>query len=167
MKHLMVYLVLWSWATGAYSQATPQLAFFEHLTQDKWEMNGDWGNGKKFRQIQVYSWGLNKRIVKVQTFGTTDPKTGAFGLRNEGIRAWDATKKQVVFWEFDVFGGITQGTCTVEGNFLYYDYTYQGQSFRDSWQKISPNAYAYKVGTYKDGRWLKVFLSATYKRMTK
>jgi hypothetical protein len=167
MKHFIAILIIWGWANHAYSQSNAHLAFFENFMGGKWEMKGEWSPGKTFRQVQVYSWGLNKTLVKVKTFGTTNPKTGAFGLRNEGIRAWDKDKKQLVFWEFDIFGGITQGTCTIKGNTLHYDYPYQGQNFRDSWQKIDKDTYAYKVGTVKNGQWLKVFISSTYKRLPK
>lgn len=167
MKKFIAFLMIWGWASNAYSQNNSPLSFFENLMDGKWEMKGTWGKGKSFRQVQVYSWGLNKTLVKVNTFGTIDQKTGAFGLRNEGIRAWDANKKQLVFWEFDIFGGITQGTCTIKGNMLYYDYQYQGQHFRDSWQKLDEHTYAYKVGTVKNGQWLKIFLSSTYKRIQK
>ena len=48
-------------------------------------------------------------IIKAQAYGTVNSQTGEFGLRNEGIRAYDAEAGELRFWEFDVFGGITAG----------------------------------------------------------
>lgn len=172
MKNIIVIIALVLAGGQVFAQTTKQekkspLAIFEQFTTGKWEMNGQWSNGKKFRQAQIFKWSLNKKIVKVQTFGTVNQKTGQFGLRNEGIRAWDATKKQIVFWEFDVFGGITKGICTVEGKNIYYDYLYMGKNFRDSWVFVNANKYEYKVGVYEQGKWLKVYHQSFYQRVQK
>ncbi|HAS43791.1 MAG TPA: hypothetical protein DCS93_25140 [Microscillaceae bacterium] len=168
MKYTLITLAIVLTSVQAFAQKNESpLAVFEVFTTGKWEMNGTWGNGKKFRQTQIFKWGLNKKIMKVQTYGTVNQKTGAFGLRNEGIRAWDAQKKQIVFWEFDVFGGITQGTCTVDGKNIYYDYPYMGKNFRDSWVFVHANKYAYKVGVYENGKWGKVYHESYYQRVQK
>ena len=168
MKHSILFILALAWATTASSQDKKSpLDFFDTFIEGKWEMSGAWANGKKFKQTNVFRWSLNKKIVKVQTFGTIDQKPGERGLRNEGIRAWDAQKKQIVFWEFDVYGGITRGTCTIEGKNIYYDYAYMGKTFRDSWVWVNHNKYKLKIGIYKDGVWGKVFLNAFYQRVQK
>lgn len=170
MKYYILNLLLLLGTVSTLAQnnnAQLPLNIFEHFIGGKWEMKGQWPNGQKFKQVQIFKWGLNKKIVKVQTFGTVNQKTGEFGLRNEGIRAWDAQKKQIVFWEFDVFGGITPGACTVEGKNIYYNYAYQGQNFRDSWVYVNANKYEYKVGIYDNGKWGKVFLKGHYQRVPK
>lgn len=168
MKYIFMVLAIgWASLSSLAQQNESPLVVFEQFVTGKWEMNGTWSNGQKFRQAQTFEWGLDKKIVKVKTFGTINQKTGAYGLRNEGVRAWDAQKKQIVFWEFDVFGGITQGTCTVEGHNIYYDYPYQGKNFRDSWVYINPNKYEYKVGLYENGKWIKIYHESFYQRLQK
>lgn len=134
----------------------------------KWVIQTKWENGGEFHQEQIFEWGLNETIIKVTTFGTVNQKTGEFGLRNEGIRAWDGQEKVMKFWEFDVFGGITTGTCGVDSNAFYYEYEYapdgNPQTFRDVWTKIDLDTYKYQVGTFADGAFSKVFLEVTAKR---
>lgn len=169
MRHcsIFLFLLLGILPTAKAQKQSTKLVAFENFMKGRWEMKGSWPNGQKFRQVQQFEWGLNRHIIKVKTWGTVNQKTGNFGLRNEGIRTWDTHKKQIVFWEFDIFGGITQGTCTIEGKNMYYDYSYQGKTFRDSWVYIEPNKYAYKVGIYTKGQWQKVFLASTYQRIKK
>ena len=145
---------------------------FQVLSQligGKWLAEGQWSNGSPFKQEMIYEWGLNHTIIKVKTYGTTDHETGAFGLRNEGIRAWDATQNKLLFWEFDVFGGITSGHCLIEGQNIYYEYVYsqngESNTFRDAWTRIDENTYVYKVGIYKDEQWKAVFLESSFKRV--
>ncbi len=137
----------------------------------KWVIHTKWENGGEFRQEQIFEWGLGKTIIKTTTYGTVNQETGEFGLRNEGIRAWDSAAKQMKFWEFDVFGGITTGVCGMEGNSFYYEYEYapegEMQIFRDVWTKIDKNTYSYQIGIYKDGKFAKVFLEVEAKRVEK
>ena len=139
------------------------------LIGGKWVVEGKWPNGGAFKQEQIYEWGLNKSIIKVKTLGSIDEK-GTFGLRNEGIRAWDSKANVMKMWEFDVFGGITVGIADVEGNSHYFEYDYadsgKTRKFRDLWTKVGPDLYDYKVGIFEDGKWQSVFLESQYKRMS-
>lgn len=169
MRHCSIFLFLFLGilSTTKAQKPSTKLGTVENFAKGCQEMKGLWSNGQKFRQVQQPEWALNKHIVKVKTWGTINQKTGKFDLRNEGIHTWDAQKKQTIFWEFDIFGGITQGTCTIEDKNLYYDYSYQGKTFRDSWVYIEPDKYAYKVGIYTKEQWQKVFLESTYQKIKK
>ena len=46
------------------------------------------------------------------------------GLRNEGIRMWDGNENLMKFWEFDIYGGITEGFMGVSTDGFYYQYEY-------------------------------------------
>ena len=144
---------------------TTNLSHFQNFVGGKWQMEGKWSNGKTFKQEVVFNWGLNKNIVKVKTFGVTNPQTGEYGLRNEGIRAWNKEKNTIEFWEFDLFGGITEGTCNFEGKNLFYLYNYHGEELKESWIYIDENTYSYEIASVKDGNVIKSYLKSIYKRI--
>jgi hypothetical protein len=167
---IIMTILLVSTALYAQGSQTTLLDTFSNLAGSKWKAEGKWSNGGSFKQEQIYEWGVGKKIVKVQTFGTVDQQ-GSYGLRGEGIRAWDNKQKVMRFWEFDVFGGITIGTCGIDGNSFYYEYDYAAngkvRKFRDSWTKLNEDTYAYKVGIYEGEKWESVFLEAKFERIEK
>lgn len=140
------------------------------LIGGKWVAEGKWQqDGKKFKQEVIFEWGLDHNIIKVKTYGITDPETGEFGLRNEGIRAWDDKDNAMKFWEFDIFGGITSGTCIVDEQQVHYQYEYKIDDsyalFRDTWTKIDDDTYRYRVGIVEHGKWQSILLDTTFKRV--
>lgn len=140
---------------------------FEALLDGIWLTEGKWENGVSFKQEIDFSWGLNKKIVKVKTFGTIDHKTKEYGLRNEGIRSFNADDSIIKFWEFDVFGGVTEGICFFEDKDLHYKYEYKGEMLRESWIFIDENNYKYKLGRIKGDTMDKVYMESSYKRIKK
>lgn len=143
---------------------TTEMTHFRNFI-GKWEMEGKWSNGKTFKQEVILEWGLNQNIVKVKTYGVTNPETGAYGLRNEGIRAWNKQKDSILFWEFDIYGGITEGTCEFEEKNLHYLYDYNGEQLKESWIFIDKNTYSYEIVSLKDGKVNNSYLKSTYKRI--
>ncbi|MGB0526119.1 MAG: hypothetical protein ACPGJS_24265 [Flammeovirgaceae bacterium] len=139
------------------------------LIGGKWVAEGKWLDGKQFKQEIIYEWGLDHNIIKVKTYGYTDQGQREFGLRNEGIRAWDDKDNAMKFWEFDIFGGITTGSCLVDQNQVHYQYEYKIDEsyalFRDTWTKIDDDTYRYRVGIVEDGKWESVLLDTTFKRV--
>ena len=139
---------------------------FTSLIGSKWRMEGKWDNGKSFKQEKEFSLGLEGKIVRVKTYGTINPQTGDFGLRNEGVRTYNAQTKQFEFYEFDVFGGVTSGTVEFEDGNIIYHYTYNGEDLTDFWEKVDEDTYKYKVGILEDGKWTKVYHTSEFVRVT-
>ncbi|MEP5610999.1 MAG: hypothetical protein ABJP45_02055 [Cyclobacteriaceae bacterium] len=144
--------------------AQSELSGFENLVGSKWEVVGKWSNGEDFRQEYLFEWGLGKKLIKVQTFGTTNMLTGEYGLRNEGIRFWKENEEIIKFYEFDIFGGVTGGDCTIDGNNIIYDYKYEGLTFRDSWIFKDKDTYQYVVENLENGKRKELYLDSTIKR---
>lgn len=51
--------------------------------------------------------------------------------RNHGIRQYDESTGEIRFWEFDVLGGVTEGTVTGDGRDLVYEYGYGDYRIRE------------------------------------
>lgn len=166
LKHLiLVCCIFFSFESDA--QKKMPLEKFEQLIDGIWITEGEWSNGQKFKQEIDFEWGLNQKIIKVKTFGIIDPKTNKYGLRNEGIRAYNAQDSLIYFWEFDVFGGITKGVCYFEGNNLHYEYDYQGKKLKESWLYINQNNFDYQIGSMINGKIEKIYMKSSYKRIAK
>ena len=160
MKNTLLFLLLIPFIL----QAQAPLTAFDNLVGSTWEVKGKWGNGEEFRQEYAFQWSLNKKMVKVQTKGTVDMLTKEYGLRNEGIRFWRENENKIVFYEFDVFGGITEGICNIEGKNIYYEYEYDGLTLRDSWIYQDENTYELVVASLENGKQKDVYQKSTVKR---
>jgi hypothetical protein len=154
----------------SYAQPTREAAFetLGALVGGTWTYEGTWPNGEPFKQEIVCKWGLNNQIIKVETKGVIDREAKIYGLRNEGVRAWDVDKQQMKFFEFDVFGGVTEGCCVFEFDRFHYEYYYQvagkRELFRDTWRKIDKDTYEFSVNMKVEDGW-KVYTTNTYKRI--
>ncbi|NRB50912.1 MAG: hypothetical protein HRU41_24800 [Saprospiraceae bacterium] len=142
------------------------MAVFDNLVGSTWVSEGKQLGGFDGKTEAVFSWGLDQKIVHVKTY-TTDPQTKDFGLRNEGVRAFDAAKERIAFYEFDKFGGITAGIVIADSKNLHYEYDYQGLTLRDSWIYVSEDEYQFIVGTWENGDWTKKFHEARFSRLKK
>ncbi len=140
-----------------------ELEAFKVLVDATWVSEGVQLGGHEGRSEQQFEFGLEGKIIKVKTY-TTDPKTLVFGLRNEGIRAWNNANSKMYFYEFDKDGGITTGTVTIVKNNIYYDYQYQGTSLRDAWEFINNDTYAYTVGIWDGTAWSRKFHETRFVR---
>ena len=166
MKHFTILFLLGiGLTTFLQAQDTEdQLSNFRNLTGSTWEVDGEWKNGQKLKQEKVFESSLRGRIIKVKTYGTVNMENGEYGLRNEGIRAYNAEKKQIEFIEFDVFGGVTVGVIYFKGKDIYYNYTYQGMFLTDQWKYVDDDTYEYKVGVLEDDEWTQVFHESRFVR---
>lgn len=139
-----------------FSQALPSV-FETLLGHERWISYGGDNDGLQSRTEKVFTAGLDGKIVKVKTYNV-DPKTGDFGLRNEGVRFWEAAEKKWFFHEYDKYGGLTTGSVTASGKNLYYDYEYEGQNIRDAWEYVDERTYKLTVGTIGEkGDWARTY----------
>ncbi|MCE7995586.1 MAG: hypothetical protein HEP71_26645 [Roseivirga sp.] len=161
--YLTVFFLIFL-ATKANSQGE-QMKAFENLIGGEWVTTPKAAGGLQSKSVSKFEWGLNRKIIKSKYYNH-DPKTFEFGLRNEGIRAHNASDSTIVFYEFDRFGGITEGTVLTEGQNLHYEYDYHGElKLRDTWKFIDKDNYSLTVGVWKDGKWEKKYHEALVKRV--
>ncbi len=165
---LIILLALLTMNTAKAQEKKPSLQVFKNLVGGTWKGEGTWSDGSPFKLDLEYEWGLSGNLVKSKTFGNISNDGYEFGLRNEGIRVWSEEVPGIVFWEFDIFGGITEGTVMVDGHDIYYHYLYDfGQGpveLTDGWIFKDKNTYEFLVGEYKNGEWKQKYLSTTMKR---
>lgn len=140
------------------------LAMFKPLQGGIWAAEGTWGDGSTFKQEIRVTFSLKDKIVKVNSKGFTNEAQTEFGLRNHGIRQYDPATKAVRFWEFDVFGNVTQGIVKQEGKNIIYSYDYGGTQVTEMWQYKDENTYDFIVGIYKEGHWEQKFLETVFRR---
>ncbi len=139
------------------------LNIFAPLAGKTWIANGQWANGSPYRAKIHFEYALNNTIVIASTEGFTDNEQNKFGPRNHGIRQYDPETKTIRFWEFDVFGGRTEGTVFARGDDLFYQYDYNNTLVTDHWEKVDDHTYNFKVGQYDDGKWTAVYLDTQFK----
>ncbi len=144
-----------------------ELSIFNNLIGKKWEAEGNWGDGSKFKQEITFSYDLNNTIVIVQSNGYTNQEQTQYGARNHGIRKFDTKTNTLKFWEFDVFGGLTEGEIKIDGKNIIYQYQYGKSVVTDMWEYVDDNTYNFKVGNYNNGIWKQVYLSTQFKTTTK
>lgn len=169
MKTLaIILLAILTISTVKAQEGITSLQTFENLIGGTWEGRGAWENGAPFSQHIMFEWGLSGKMIKVKTYGNVSREGNEFGLRNEGVRAWSEEASTVKFWEFDIFGGLTEGTVDTDGNDIYYHYSYdagQGPTkLTDAWIYRDKDTYQYIIGIYQNGEWKQKFLSTDMKR---
>ncbi len=132
------------------------LVAFDNLVGSSWVSEGIQLGGFEGRTVYQVASGLDGKIIKVKTYAT-DPNTKEFGLRNEGIRAYDVGQAVIKFYEFDKLGGITVGTVTADDKNLHFDYEYKGMKLRDSWIFEDKDQYRFIVGSWDGKHWIQKF----------
>ncbi|MEM8567769.1 MAG: hypothetical protein AAGF85_15010 [Bacteroidota bacterium] len=146
---------------------TKDLSIFDNLVGKTWYAEGKWGDGSSFKQQVHFEYNLGDNIVIAKSDGFTNQEQTAYGNRNLGIRKLDAETGEINFWEFDVFGGLTEGEVKAAGKNILYQYQY-GESFiTDMWEYVNDSTYNFMVGDYKDGKWNQVYLKTTFNRISK
>ena len=150
---------------SVYSQDHP-LSVFDGLVGKTWVADGNWGDGTAFKQEISFSYDLGKSIIRTNSDGFVDLEQTKWGKRNHGMRKWNASNEQIEFWEFDVFGGLTQGTVVTEGDNIYYQYEYKNgnvtSTLTDGWEKIDDRTYKFTVGIYSQGKWTVTYLQTKF-----
>lgn len=139
-----------------------KLSFFEPLMGKTWSAEGNWGDGSKFKQDITFRFGLNDQVVIAESNGYTNQEQTTYGPRNHGVRKFDTATNSVKFWEFDVFGGLTEGTVTVNGKDIIYTYRYGESVVTDYWEYVDENTYNYTVGDYENGTWNQKYLTTKF-----
>ncbi len=142
---------------------TSDLSLFKNLVSKTWNAEGNWGDGSKFKQEIVMNYSLDSTLVVVKSIGYINKEQTKEGLRNHGIRQYDKKSNRIKFWEFDVFGGLTEGTVFSEGKNIVYQYKYGESVVTDMWEYVDDYTYNFKVGSYADGVWKQVYLSTQFK----
>ncbi len=138
------------------------LKVFKEFTGKTWKAEGSWGDGSKFKQEATFEFALDSTLVIVRSKGFTDKARTNFGMRNYGIRKYDVESETIRFWEFDVFGGLTEGIVAVEGENLYYVYPYGSGIVTDAWEKEADGSYKFVVGERIDGVWKQTYLTTKF-----
>ncbi|WP_109829673.1 hypothetical protein [Reichenbachiella versicolor] len=146
---------------GLKAQENP-LSIFKPLENYIWTAEGNWGDGSQFKQVISLEFSLNDKIVKVESKGFIDTAQTQFGSRNHGVRQYDQKAKAIRFWEFDVFGNLTEGTVEKEDRDIIYKYVYGGTSVTEIWKYKSDTTYGFIVGIYEDGEWKQKFLETQF-----
>lgn len=145
----------------AQSQLT-SLDCLRDISDYQWHAEGTWGDGSPFEQTISFEYSLDSQVIHVRTLGFVDNEQTLIGHRNQGIRVYDATIGKVKFWEFDVFGGITEGTMTCEGKDIVYTYNYGGTVVTDMWSYINDSTYHFTVGSRKNVEWSQKYLETEF-----
>ncbi len=136
---------------------------FENLVGKTWKAEGTWGDGSKFKQEIDFRYSLEGKTIVTESQGFVNKEQTEYGHRNHGIRKYDAESNTIRFWEFDVFGGVTQGTVSFNGKDILYQYTYGDTEVTDAWEYVDDNTYSFKVGSYVNGEWKQTYLETQFK----
>lgn len=161
-----IYALLFFLGFQGFSQKN-KLEIFDNLISKTWKAEGNWGDGSPFFQETAFSYSLDSMLVVVNSIGFTNKEQTKTGLRNHGLRQFDKTSNNILFWEFDVFGGLTKGTVHAEGKNIIYNYAYGDSQVTDMWEHVNDSTYNFKVGSYKNGIWKKIYLNTQFKLIEK
>ncbi len=142
------------------------LNIFTPLMDKVWHAEGKWGDGSSFKQETVFSYDLSQKIVIARSKGFIDQAQTQYGNRNHGIRKVNPETGKIEFWEFDVFGGVTQGEVTYSGKDIIYTYTYGDSIVTDYWKYENDSTYTYTVGSYSNGIWKQKYLETKFTART-
>lgn len=139
-----------------------KLDFFDNLIGKTWKAEGTWGDGTKFKQEIELKYSLDSVLVIANAIGYTDKQQTMLGSRNHGIRKFDMETGTIKFWEFDVFGGVTEGTVTTKGKDIIYTYAYGESTVTDYWEYVDDNTYNFTIGSYENGQWKQKYLTTKF-----
>ncbi len=95
-----------------------------HLVGGQWRGELKMLDGTVIRARHIFESGLGGTILKSKTYGAVGERPEQ--LVYEGVFAWHPGKKAIVFREFSVFGTMSEGTITPEGNALHYTWAEHG-----------------------------------------
>lgn len=157
------YLVVF--AMGLIFQSHGQqnkLSLFDNLIGKTWKAEGKWGDGSKFKQEIEFKYSLDSTLIVTEALGFTNKEQTVYGPRNHGIRKFDEQSNTIKFWEFDVFGGVTEGTVKSKGRDIIYTYAYGESTVTDYWQYVDAHTYDFIVGDFENGQWKQKYLSTQF-----
>ncbi|AXT60882.1 hypothetical protein D1816_11170 [Aquimarina sp. AD10] len=160
MKNVFVILLFFV-SIKVFSQDS-KLSMFGNLVEKTWRAEGNWGDGSKFVQEIKFEYSLDSTLVITNAIGFVDKEQTKLGKRNHGIRQFDKESNSIKFWEFDVFGGLTEGVVFSKDKNIIYQYEYGGSNVTDMWEYVNDSTYNFKVGNHKDGVWKQLYLSTQF-----
>ena len=164
MQKLLLSLIICPYFLAAQS---PNWSAFENLVNKTWEAEGKWGNGSPFKQSIHYTYDLNQQIIISKSKGFIDKAQTKMGSRNHGIRKYDLEAKKFVFWEFDVFGGVTHGDLILADKNIRYQYQYGTSLVTDSWEYVNDSTYTFTIGSFENGVWKQKYLETRFTQKKK
>ncbi len=153
-------ITIFNASVHSYAQVD-QLHIFDH----RWQAEGTWGDGSTFKQEISFEYQLDSTIIAVRSKGFTDKEQNTYGLRNFGIRRISTSSDTSSFYEFDVFGGLTEGKMIRNNRDLHYQYQYGEYSVTDYWQYENDSTYLFTVGEYQDGVWKQKYLETKFHKV--
>ncbi len=163
MKNLaFLCLIIICLSPSLHSQSLLQETFAPLLNKT-WKAEAVWGNGGKFKQEVTFETALDGKIILAKSKGYTNQEQTAYGWRNFGIRKFDTAGESIRFWEFDVFGGLTEGEVMPKGKDLFYQYNYGGTELTDCWQYVNDSTYNFIVGVYENEEWKQTYLETIFR----
>lgn len=139
-----------------------KLSLFDNLIGKTWKAQGSWGDGSKFKQEIEFKYSLDSTLIVTEALGFTNKEQTVYGPRNHGIRKFDEQSNTIKFWEFDVFGGVTEGTVKSVGKDIVYTYVYGESTVTDYWQYVNAHTYNFTVGDFENGQWKQKYLSTQF-----
>lgn len=140
-----------------------RLKVFEPLVNNTWIAEGVWADGSSFYQEISYYFDLEKSIVIANTRSYTSSDTNTIGNRNHGVRQFDSSTNTIRFWEFDRFGGLTEGTVEANHNDIIYQYPYKNIKLTEYWQYKNDSTYHYTIGVRENKTWTSKYLETDFK----
>lgn len=159
MKRLVLLLILCPYFLAAQSL---NWGAFENLVHKTWEAEGKWGNGSPFKQSIHYTYDLEEKLIIAKSKGFIDKAQTKMGNRNHGIRKYDLEAKKFVFWEFDVFGGVTNGDLILDDKNITYQYQYGSSVVTDRWEYVNDSTYTFTVGEFENNAWKQKYLETRF-----
>ncbi|MDC6364461.1 MULTISPECIES: VOC family protein [Flavobacteriaceae] len=163
MKQYLVFLCL---VVCASSKAQlNKLDIFDNLVGKTWEAEGEWGDGSKFKQEITFQYSLDSTLIIADSKGFTNKEQTNYGPRNHGIRKLDPQTNSIKFWEFDIFGGTTEGSVKSKDKDIIYSYAYGESTITDYWAYVDDHTYDFTVGAYKDGAWEQTYLKTQFREV--
>ena len=160
MKGTLILLFISS-CVSAYSQEN-QFKPFENLLGKSWVAEGHWGDGSPFYQEVRFEYALEEQLILVKSRGFIDEQSTLIGDRNLGIRKIDPESGNMLFWEYDTFGGTTSGKVSTDEASIFYTYQYGDFTLRDTWEFMNDSTYTYRVQTIENGKPASTFLETRF-----
>jgi hypothetical protein len=131
---------------------------FEFLIGGEWV--GTFADGKT-TDHQHFEWERDGKFIH-----NRHHSTGERAHAGEAIYAYDSVQGKVVFWYWDVTGGISSGHFTVHGDELHAEEEYRGEQnykMRSVWKPVNANEYDSQQFAWQDDAWQPLW-SVRYRR---
>ena len=143
-----------------------QVDLFAPLMDRTWTAEGNWVNGSPFFQQVHFAHDLEGSVVIARSKGFVDTEQVQKGQRNLGLRRYDSVNGLWKFWEFDVFGGVTEGEVLIQGKDIWYQYQYGESVVTDAWEYVDESTYKYTVGEHDGSDWKAVYLETEFRKIS-